>query len=221
MVYAIDRKDMKDLREELGALLLQIVFQSQIARQHFGIDDVIGAICDKMVRRHPHVFGDEEAKDSEAVLKRWESLKAEEKKDRGVLDGVPVAMPALLRAYRVGEKAAHLGLDWPDATGPRSKLDEEIRELDEALSSVTALPPRRSWAMCCSTTGSTSQRKHGIDAESALRRTIDKVRAAGGSTWRRTPNTRGSNPPSCRWRSSTCSGPTRRRRRVSALRCCP
>lgn len=173
VVDAIDRKDMKDLREELGDLLLQIVFQSQIAGQHFGIDDVIGAICDKMVRRHPHVFGTEEAKDSEAVLKRWESLKAEEKQDRGVLDGVPVAMPALLRAYRVGEKAAHLGLDWPDASGPRSKLDEEIRELDEALSTGDRAAAEAELGDVLFAAVNVA-RKHGIDAESALRGTIDK-----------------------------------------------
>jgi tetrapyrrole methylase family protein/MazG family protein/ATP diphosphatase len=93
VVDAIDRKDLAHLREELGDLLLQIVFQSQIQRE-FGIDDVIGAICDKMIRRHPHVFGDERADDAQAVLVRWESLKAEEKAGRGVLEGVPVAMPA-------------------------------------------------------------------------------------------------------------------------------
>src|SRR3954467_6301106 len=133
VVDAIDRKDMGDLREELGDLLLQVVFQSELAREHFGVDDVIGAICEKLVRRHPHVFGDERAETSDDVRERWEELKAKEKQDRGVLDGVPVAMPALLRAWRVGEKAAHLGLDWPDEQGPRAKLDEEIREFDEAL----------------------------------------------------------------------------------------
>jgi len=173
VVDAIDRKDMKDLREELGDLLLQIVFQSQIAGQHFGIDDVIGAICDKMIRRHPHVFGTEEAKDSEAVLRRWESLKAEEKQGRGVLDGVPVAMPALLRAYRVGEKAAHLGLDWPDGNGPREKLSEEIRELDEALASGDKDAAQAELGDVLFAAVNVA-RKHGIDAESALRRTIDK-----------------------------------------------
>jgi MazG family protein len=145
VVDAIDRKDMKDLREELGDLLLQVVFQSELAAEHFGIDDVIGAICEKMVRRHPHVFGAEQAADAGAVKGRWEEIKAAEKRDRearegapvrGVLDGVPTAMPALLRGARMAEKAAHLGLDWPDLEGPRAKLREELAELDAALAAA-------------------------------------------------------------------------------------
>jgi MazG family protein len=175
VVDAIDRKDLKDLREELGDLLLQIVFQSQI-QDAFGIDDVIGAICEKMVRRHPHVFGDEQAADAEAVLKRWETLKAAEKKDRGVLDGVPVAMPALLRAQRVSEKAAHLGLDWPDAEGPRRKLDEEVAELDEALASGDRAAQEHELGDVLFSVANLA-RKHGLDAEAALRGTIDRFGA--------------------------------------------
>jgi len=175
VVDAIDRKDLAHLREELGDLLLQIVFQSQIQGE-FGIDDVIGAICDKMVRRHPHVFGDEQAADAQAVLKRWETLKAEEKADRGVLDGVPVAMPALLRAQRVGEKAAHLGVDWPDAQGPRAKLDEEVRELDEALAAGDPGAAESELGDVLFSVVSIA-RKHGIDAEAALRGTIDRFGA--------------------------------------------
>jgi MazG family protein len=175
VVDAIDRKDLAHLREELGDLLLQIVFQSQIQDQ-FGIDDVIGAICDKMVRRHPHVFGDEHAADAQAVLARWESLKAEEKAGRGVLDGVPVAMPALLRAQRVSEKAAHLGLDWPDAAGPRKKLDEEVGELDEALAAGDAQAAASELGDVLFSVVSIA-RKHGIDAEAALRGTIDRFSA--------------------------------------------
>lgn len=175
VVDAIDRKDLRDLREELGDLLLQIVFQSQI-QDAFGIDDVIGAICEKMVRRHPHVFGDEQAADSEAVLKRWETLKAAEKKDRGVLDGVPVAMPALLRAQRVSEKAAHLGLDWPDAEGPRKKLDEEVSELDEALASGDRAAAEHELGDVLFSVANLG-RKHGLDAEAALRGTIDRFAA--------------------------------------------
>jgi tetrapyrrole methylase family protein/MazG family protein/ATP diphosphatase len=176
VVDAIDRKDMGDLREELGDLLLQIVFQSQLAKEQFGIDDVIGAICAKMVRRHPHVFGDEKAKDAAAVRERWEALKASEKRERGVLDGVPTAMPALLRAFRVGEKAAHLGLDWPDATGPRSKLDEELRELDAALSQGDTAAAEAELGDVLFAAVNLA-RKHNIDAEAALRKTIDKFGA--------------------------------------------
>jgi MazG family protein len=176
VVDAIDRKDMRDLREELGDLLLQIVFQSELAKDHFGVDDVIGAICDKLVRRHPHVFGEERAADSDAVRERWEALKAKEKKDRGVLDGVPVAMAALLRAYRVGEKAAHLGLDWPDERGPRAKLDEEIRELDAALASGNAPEIEHELGDALFAIVNLA-RKRAVDPEAALRGTIDRFSA--------------------------------------------
>lgn len=175
VVDAIDRKDLSDLREELGDLLLQIVFQSQIQTE-FGIDDVIGAICDKMVRRHPHVFGQESARDADAVRVRWETLKAAEKKDRGVLDGVPVAMPGLLRAQRVSEKAAHLGLDWPDAEGPRQKLDEEVAELDEALASGDRAAAEHELGDVLFSVANLA-RKHGLDAEAALRGTIGRFAA--------------------------------------------
>lgn len=176
VVDAIDRNDMRDLREELGDLLLQIVFQSELAREHFGIDDVIGSICDKLVRRHPHVFGDEKARDSDAVRERWESLKAKEKQGRGVLDGVPVAMPALLRALRVGEKAAHLGLDWPDANGPREKLSEELAELDEALASGDPEAIEHELGDVLFAVVSLA-RKRAVDPEAALRRTLDRFGA--------------------------------------------
>jgi MazG family protein len=173
VVDAIDRKNMHDLREELGDLLLQIVFQSELAKSDFGIDDVIGAICDKMVRRHPHVFGTEQAADSAAVRERWETLKAREKGDRGVLDGVPVAMPGLLRAQRVGEKAAHLGLDWPSPDGARQKLDEELRELDAALQQRDARAAEAELGDVLFAAVNLA-RKHAIDAEAALRKSIDK-----------------------------------------------
>jgi tetrapyrrole methylase family protein/MazG family protein/ATP diphosphatase len=172
VVDAIDRDDMGDLREELGDLLLQIVFQSELASAHFGIDDVIGAICDKLVRRHPHVFGDVRADTADEVREHWEALKAKEKAGRGVLDGVPAAMPALLRALRVGEKAAHLGLDWPDAEGPRDKLDEEVSELDEAIEHGDRDGIEAELGDVLFTVVSIA-RKHGVDPEAALRRTID------------------------------------------------
>jgi MazG family protein len=172
VVDAIDRGDLDNLREELGDLLLQIVFQSALAERHFGIDDVIGAICDKLVRRHPHVFADEKAADSGVVKERWEALKAKENAGRGVLEGVPRAMPALLRALRVGEKAAHLGLDWPDASGPRDKLDEELRELDEARAAGDRAAIERELGDVLFAAVSLA-RKHEIDPEAALRRTLD------------------------------------------------
>src|SRR4051794_926019 len=137
VVDAIDRGGPEDLREELGDLLLQIVFQSELARAKgwFGPDDVVTAIVDKLVRRHPHVFGDVKVSGTAEVLEHWEQLKAKEKAGRGVLDGVPKALPALLRATRVGEKAARVGFDWPDLAGAREKVNEELAELDAAVHS--------------------------------------------------------------------------------------
>ncbi len=175
VVDAIDRGDLDHLREELGDLLLQIVFQSALVEREsgrFGIDDVVGAICDKLIRRHPHVFGEEKAADSQAVLARWEELKAQEKAGRGVLDGVPRAMPALLRALRVGEKASHLWLDWPDAAGPRAKLDEELGELDAAIASGDSRAIEGELGDVLFAAVSVA-RKQGVDPEAALRRTLD------------------------------------------------
>lgn len=128
-------------RDELGDLLLQVVFQSALAEGFgwFTLDDVVGAICDKLERRHPHVFGDEVAADPEAVVTRWEAIKRAERAGKdptgptGALAGVPRAMPALLRAMRVGEKASRVGFDWPDVAGPRARISDELAELDAAL----------------------------------------------------------------------------------------
>jgi nucleoside triphosphate diphosphatase len=137
VVDALAEGNADDHREELGDLLLQIVFQSELrfSEGKFGIDDVARGIVAKLVRRHPHVFGDTVAKDAEAVLANWAKLKAEEKAEKGkhgALDGIPRSAPALLRATRAGEKAGAVGFDWPDADGPRKKIDEELAELDQA-----------------------------------------------------------------------------------------
>ena len=141
VLEAIDAGDAKEHCEELGDLLFQIVFQSAL-RAHegkFGIDDVVRAIATKMKRRHPHVFGDLKVSGSDEVLANWGKLKAEEHKEKGIsrraLEGVPVNLPALLRAQRIGEKAAAVGFDWPDIGGVREKVVEELREIDEAVAS--------------------------------------------------------------------------------------
>ncbi len=183
VVDAIDTGSPDDLREELGDLLLQIVFQSELARAQgwFGPDDVVDAICDKLIRRHPHVFAGEKVSGTAEVLANWEAIKAVEKKDRGVLDGVPKALPALLRALRVGEKAARVGFDWPEPAGARAKVDEELAELDAAIASGDAKAIESElgdvfFALC------SVARKQELDPEAALRGTLDRfterVRAA-------------------------------------------
>jgi len=139
VLEAIDVGDPREHCEELGDLLLQIVFQAQLTKEagQFAFEDVAEAISDKLVSRHPHVFGDSDVKDAEGVLKQWAALKKKEKEAKGggksVLEGVPREMPALARADRLTEKASRIGFDWPDASGPRAKVEEELRELDAAI----------------------------------------------------------------------------------------
>lgn len=179
VIDAIDGGDRKELCAELGDLLLQVVFQAELARAEgaFGPDDVIAAICEKLVRRHPHVFADESAENADEVLQNWERIKAAERasqgKDRGVLGGVPRSLPALTRAQRVGEKVARVGFDWPDARGSRAKVDEEIGELDRALDSGDAAAIEEELGDVLFALGNLA-RHAGVDAEGALRRTIDK-----------------------------------------------
>ena len=140
VLEAIDTNDAREHCEELGDLLFQIVFQAELRAREgkFGIEDVVRAIATKMIRRHPHVFGDLKVKDSDEVLANWGKLKEAEHKAKGIqrraLEGVPVNLPALLRAQRIGEKAAAVGFDWPDIAGVR-KVVEELAEIDEAVTS--------------------------------------------------------------------------------------
>ncbi len=137
---AIDAEDDEALCDELGDALLQVVFHAQIAAEEnrFSIDDVVDGICRKMRRRHPHVFGDGHAGDSGQVLSQWEEIKAAEKaasKRKGENRGLMYVndnLPALLLAQKVQDKAARVGFDWPDISGPREKVDEELAELDQA-----------------------------------------------------------------------------------------
>jgi MazG family protein len=175
VIDAIESKDLAHLREELGDLLLQIVFQSELARGQgaFAIDDVVAGIVDKLVHRHPHVFADGTAKDATEVLQNWERIKAEEKKGRRVLEGVPRSLPALTRAQRIGEKVSRVGFDWSDRPGSRAKVEEEMRELDEAIagSDKDAIEEELGDVFFALVNLS---RHLELDAEGALRRTIDK-----------------------------------------------
>ncbi|MGN6279217.1 MAG: nucleoside triphosphate pyrophosphohydrolase [Sphingomonas sp.] len=167
---AIARDDMAELKDELGDLLLQVVFHARMAEEAdlFGFDDVATAICDKMERRHPHIFDDR----SEGGHHLWEQIKAEERAAKGTsdtptsaLDGVALGLPALLRAEKLQKRAARTGFDWPDPRGARAKIDEELTEVETATSDAhreeeigDLLFAMVNWA-----------RKLGIDPEAALR----------------------------------------------------
>jgi len=133
---AIDRDDMSELRGELGDLLLQVVFHARMAEEagHFAFGDVAKSVADKLESRHPHIFGGAAANDM-SQTERWERLKAEERQAKGAasaLDGVALALPALMRAEKLQKRAARQGFDWPDPDGPAEKLFEEAAELAEA-----------------------------------------------------------------------------------------
>jgi len=139
LLAAMDRPDDKaNYVEELGDVLLQVMFQSVMAEAEgrFTFDDVATAISDKLVHRHPHVFGNVDAKDSATVLRNWEQIKQMEHKKEtrhSALDGVPPTLPALLKAQRTQEKAARVGFDWKDAEGPLAKIREELAELETEI----------------------------------------------------------------------------------------
>ncbi len=134
---AIDAGKPADLKEELGDLLLQIMLQAEISREEgeFDVADVVTGLSQKMVNRHPHVFGDTRIDGANEVLVNWEKIKKKEKEGRGLFDGLPSHLPGLLKAARMGEKAGRVGFDWPELASVREKVREELEELDEAVAS--------------------------------------------------------------------------------------
>ncbi|MBU2588355.1 MAG: nucleoside triphosphate pyrophosphohydrolase [Alphaproteobacteria bacterium] len=164
---AITRGDIDDLKDELGDLLLQVVFHARMAEEagHFAFDDVAAAISAKMEARHPHIFGDASGTMDE---RRWEDLKAEERNAKGVtsaLDGVALALPALMRAQKLQKRAARTGFDWPDPSGSEAKIHEEIEELNTASSEQDKLEEAGDLLFAVVN----FIRAHGISAEDALR----------------------------------------------------
>jgi MazG family protein len=144
VLEAIDNNDSEALNEELGDLLLHIVFQAQLGKEagEFDIDRVVDGLCDKLTRRHPHVFGTESASSAEDVIRNWEAIKAEEKanklkdrtpEQRSLLEGIPSKLPAIHEAHQISSRAARVGFEWPDIEGVFDKLEEETRELREAM----------------------------------------------------------------------------------------
>jgi MazG family protein len=169
----------EEIAEELGDALMNVLLIARIGEQtgRFDLAQVASGIATKLVRRHPHVFGDKSAGDVEAALASWNDAKSSEKKAgrKSVLDGVPEELPALLAALRTGQKAAGVGFDWPDSSGALLKLDEELAELREAVrAEVPAAVEDELGDVLFSAVN--VARKHGIDPELALRRTIAKFR---------------------------------------------
>ena len=177
VIDAVERKDDENLKEELGDLLLNVVMHAQMAdeRGAFAMEEVAAHVCEKMIRRHPHVFGDKLAETSAQVLRQWEQIKREEKGEpsAGLLDGMTTALPALLRAQNVQKKAGRAGFDWPDVAPVFGKLEEEIREVREAISSGDTKSIEHEVGDILFTAVNLA-RKLGIDAETALASTTNR-----------------------------------------------
>lgn len=207
VLEAIDNRDWKELTGELGDLLLQVLFYAEMAEEQgsFTIDDVLDALSNKLIHRHPHVFGDTKADDAAQVLKNWEALKAEEKRKtlqtNGapaqvspalLLEGVSSKMPALQEAHKISSKAAHVGFDWPEMQGLFEKLTEETRELQEhlqGLPSASSGKPEIPAELLDQVEGEVGDlffvlvniaRYLSVDPESALRKTNKKFRRRFG-----------------------------------------
>jgi ATP diphosphatase len=188
---AIERGDLDDLKDELGDLLLQVVFHARMAEEigHFAFGDVVEAITAKMIRRHPHVFAELEARDAAAVKQRWEAIKREEKAERaahrasggrsepkhGLLDDVPVALPALTRAVKLQKRAGTVGFDWNDPRAVIAKIREELDEFEHELASDEAKRDRHEDELGDILFAVANLGRHlRVDPEAALRRSNAK-----------------------------------------------
>ncbi len=177
VLEALEAEDPPELRNELGDLLLQIVLQAEMAseRGHFDVYDVAAAVREKMIRRHPHVFGDLAVDGKEDVLRNWSRIKDAERREKdaagSILSGVPASAPALLRAERLGEKASRVGFDWPDARSVLDKVREELGELEQALDANDPAAIEHEVGDCLFALSSLARRS-GISAELALARAL-------------------------------------------------
>ncbi len=180
LVDAIKSGNKTDIREELGDVLLHVVMLSAMAEEtnDFNLDEVADHVGEKMIRRHPHVFGDTQVNSVDEVWENWEKIKATEK-EQNPLASIPKSLPALLKAAKIQKKAARMGFDWPDSTGPLEKIDEEMAEIKTALADQSLSPSERqtqltdelgdmlfTWVNIC--------RKFDIDPETALNSANDK-----------------------------------------------
>ncbi len=174
VLQTIDLGNYDALREELGDLILQVVFYAQIASEEgrFTISDVLDGITKKLIHRHPHVFGDCKVSGAGEVLRQWEQLKKKEGK-KTVLGGVPTALPALLKAFRIGEKTSRVGFDWPDVEGILAKVDEEAKELHEAKTNNDKEAVDHEYGDLLFTLANLG-RFLGLDPEGSLRRATER-----------------------------------------------
>jgi len=176
LVEAVSSGEAEAIREELGDLLLEVVFVNQIAAEGnlFDMDQVIRGIHDKLVRRHPHVFETERVASADKALARWEEIKEREKEKRSsVLDGVPKSLAALARAQKVSSRAAKAGFDWSSATEVKAKLDEELKELDQAVAARSSAHVEEEMGDILFALVNLA-RHLGVDAEVSLAGAIDK-----------------------------------------------
>jgi MazG family protein len=177
LVGAVQANDLANFREELGDLILHVVMHAEIAREAgtFDIDDVLTEVSEKLVRRHPHVFAESDARDTSAVLKQWEAIKREEKKDthEHYLDGLPVALPALMRALKAQKKAARVNFDWTEVGDVVAKVEEELRETKAAMGSHDQGAIEEEIGDLLFAVVNLA-RKCKLDAESALQKATDK-----------------------------------------------
>jgi len=176
-VDAINRADDTNLREELGDLLLLVIMHAEMGSERgaFHFDEVASAVCEKLIRRHPHVFGDAETGDTDNVLRQWERIKREERGDQAsVLDGIPAALPALMRAQNTQKKMARVGFDWNEAGPVFDKIEEEIDELRHELATGNHRRAEEEMGDLLFSMVNLA-RKLKIDAESALAQATGKV----------------------------------------------
>ena len=175
VLEAVESGDHEELCEELGDVLLEVALLSQMAREEgrFTVADSLQHVCTKLIRRHPHVFGDGCCDDAEQVRESWARIKAREKPDRGALAGVPRRLPALHRARRVSEKAAGVGFDWDAVDGALHKVDEELAELKQAITDGCAEAASEELGDVLYALVSVGRHLH-LDPEAALHRTVEK-----------------------------------------------
>ncbi len=197
VIDAIETGEPRALCDELGDLSLQIVFLAELGRKkgQFGPDDVVRAITEKLVRRHPHVFGDVHVDDADDVVRNWDAIKKTERGERPLLESVPRSLPSLQRAQRISEKVAKVGFDWPSAEGSRAKVTEELGELDETIRERDVCRIEEELGDVLFALVNLA-RHLGVDADAALRGTCNRFAKRFGNVEERVVEKRGAWPPS-------------------------